>query len=205
MVDRTPASAACVLVVGATGLVGREVVTAVCARGYRPHVLMRSADRASALPPGADVEVVVDDLDDGTSLDAALDGVDAAFLTTPHDQREAEVGLAFLAACEHAGVARLVLSTAIHADSSNRLVRDAVFWVMGRIGPHDAAKYPVEAAVCDSALDTVVLQPTNFSPNDLLWRKPAARGLLSAAAGRQGREPGGLPGHGSGRSARSAR
>lgn len=70
-------------------------------------------------------------------------------------------------------------------------MRDAVFWVVGRIGPHDAAKYPVEAAVGDSDLDTVVLLPSSFSPNDLLWRKPAARGLLAAAAGRQGREPGG--------------
>ena len=186
MGDRSPSSAPSLLVVGATGLVGREVVAAVCARGHRPRVLLRSPDRASALPPGADVEVVVGDLDDRSSLAAALEGVDAAFLTTPHDEREDELGLAFLAACEHAEVSRLVLSTAIHPDSSNRRVRDAIFWVMGRIGPHYAAKYRVEAAVRDSHLDTVVLQPTNFYQNDLLWRTELLAGSYPQPLGAKG-------------------
>lgn len=186
MVDPSPSSAPRVLVVGATGLVGREVVTALCARGLRPRVLLRAPDRASALPPGAEVEVVVGDLDNRSSLDSALEGVDAAFLTTPHDEREAELGLAFLAACEHAKVTRLVLSSAIHPDSSNRLVRDAIFRVMGKIGPHYAAKYRVEAAVRDSHLDTVVLQPTNFYQNDLLWQEELLTGSYPQPLGAKG-------------------
>lgn len=81
-----------------------------------------------------------------------------------------------------------MLCTAIDVENSNRLVRDAIFWVMGRIGPHYDAKCRVEvvAAGPDSDLVTVVLQPTNFSQNDLLWRRELLAGSYVQPLGTRG-------------------
>jgi uncharacterized protein YbjT (DUF2867 family) len=74
-----------VLVVGATGRVGREVVAALQAKGETPRVLLRDPARRQHVP--GEIEVAIGDLADPTSLDSALEGVSAAFLTLPHDLR----------------------------------------------------------------------------------------------------------------------
>jgi uncharacterized protein YbjT (DUF2867 family) len=66
-----------VLVVGATGRVGREVVRELCAAGAFVRALARNPDACSFLPQ---VEVVRGDLTVPESLEGALDGVDAVFL-----------------------------------------------------------------------------------------------------------------------------
>ncbi|ROR73852.1 SDR family oxidoreductase [Bogoriella caseilytica] len=179
-------SAERVLITGATGLLGREVVAALGRRGVRPRVLLRSAERRSALPADADVEVAVGDLGDHASLGEALAGVDAAFLVTPHDSAEEHLGLTFLSACEAAGVSRLVLSTAIHPDSGIKPIRNAIYALMGRAGPHYVPKYRVEAAVRDSAVDSVVLLPANFYQNDELWRPEILSGSYPQPIGKKG-------------------
>ncbi|MFE6968237.1 SDR family oxidoreductase [Isoptericola sp. NPDC057653] len=70
-----------VLVTGATGNVGGQVVAQLRERGgVRVRALTRRPESAG-LPD--DVEVVGGDLFDPESLDAALDGVDAVFLVVP--------------------------------------------------------------------------------------------------------------------------
>jgi len=80
-----------VLVVGATGNVGRHVVEALRRVGARVRALARRPE-AAGLPAG--VEVIAGDLTAPESLDPALDGVDAAFLlwTAPPATAEAVVG-----------------------------------------------------------------------------------------------------------------
>lgn len=64
-----------VLVVGATGRTGREVVAAATAAGLHPVALARNEERARKALPGT--EVAVGDLSDPTSLPDAVADVDA--------------------------------------------------------------------------------------------------------------------------------
>ncbi|HZY86676.1 MAG TPA: NAD(P)H-binding protein, partial [Gemmataceae bacterium] len=75
-----------ILVVGATGTNGREVVKQLSARGVPVRALVRSAEKSPDLRL-PNVELVRGDLGDPPSLDAALRGVDRAFIVTAVDQR----------------------------------------------------------------------------------------------------------------------
>lgn len=68
-----------VLVVGATGSIGRHVVATAVATGHTTRALARDASRARGLDPAA--EVVVGDLTDASTLTAAVDGIDAVVFT----------------------------------------------------------------------------------------------------------------------------
>src|SRR6476646_2433480 len=66
-----------ILVIGATGRVGREVVSQLVAEGARVRALSR--DSESAVLP-SDIEIFRGDLTIPDTLDAALDGVGSVFL-----------------------------------------------------------------------------------------------------------------------------
>lgn len=68
-----------VLVVGATGSIGRHVVHEALDAGYAVRALVRSAERARGLPVQA--QAVVGDLTRPDTLAAALEGVDAIVFT----------------------------------------------------------------------------------------------------------------------------
>jgi uncharacterized protein YbjT (DUF2867 family) len=78
-----------VLVVGATGSVGRLVVAEAIRQGYTARALVRDRDRARRLP--AEARVVVGDLTRPDTLSAAVDGVDAVVFTHGSD-RAGKVG-----------------------------------------------------------------------------------------------------------------
>jgi uncharacterized protein YbjT (DUF2867 family) len=65
------------LVIGATGNVGRQVVSQLCAQGMHVQALMRNPDTA-ALPP--EVDVVYGDLNRPSTLDRCLAGIERVFL-----------------------------------------------------------------------------------------------------------------------------
>jgi len=173
-----------VLVVGATGQVGREVVVALQATGETPRVLLRDSSREEHIP--GEVEVSVGDLASPSSLDSALAGATAVFFTSPHDPSEVELGMNMLEACRRAGVRRLVLSTAIHPDAGAPWLRNLIFRGVCLMGPHYRSKLTVEARVRDSDLDSVVLQPSNFFQNDELFRDKILAGLYPWPLGRRG-------------------
>src|SRR5690349_6280656 len=79
-----------ILVTGATGNVGRQVVSQLLITDARVRALSRNPD-AAGLP--SEVEVVRGDLTVPASLDRCLDGVDAGFLvwTAPTDPVSAAV------------------------------------------------------------------------------------------------------------------
>jgi dihydroflavonol-4-reductase len=64
-----------ILVTGATGFIGIEVVRRLNAEGLRPRVMVRRETRAPLLAP-LDVEVVHGDLGSAPSLRRAVDGID---------------------------------------------------------------------------------------------------------------------------------
>ena len=82
------AAAPTVLVLGATGLMGREVVRALRAHGVEPRVLVRDPARLASTD-GLDVRV--GDLRDRASLRSAVAGVDVVFHLSPHEPDEVEL------------------------------------------------------------------------------------------------------------------
>src|SRR5215204_1020633 len=69
-----------VVVVGGTGMLGGQVVTALLARGKRVRALVRPTSDAARLS-GAGVEIVPGDMMDSASLLRAMDGADAVVST----------------------------------------------------------------------------------------------------------------------------
>lgn len=107
-----------VLIVGATGSIGRLVVAEALRQGHRVRALVRDARKAAALPDGA--AIVVGDVTRPETLEAAVDGVEAIVMTLGSDGS----GKAGAEAVDYGGVrnmlfalgdrpARIALMTAI--------------------------------------------------------------------------------------------
>ena len=75
-----------IVVTGATGQAGSEVVRALAARGERVRAFVRDPGTARR-KLGEDVELAAGDLADPRSVRAALDGADALFLSCADDPR----------------------------------------------------------------------------------------------------------------------
>lgn len=72
-----------ILIIGATGSVGRQVTTEALAQGYRVSALSRSTSRAATLPN--DVQKVIGDLSRAETLTDALHDIDAVIFTHGSD------------------------------------------------------------------------------------------------------------------------
>jgi uncharacterized protein YbjT (DUF2867 family) len=111
--------AAPILVVGATGHVGREVVAKLKQGGHKVRVMTRDAARAKELGLDAD-EVVVGDLRDPASLPAAVEGVEKVYYATPDPEDNVVMLENFLAAAKAAGVRHVVRLSARSADVNSK-------------------------------------------------------------------------------------
>ncbi|MBD0708887.1 MULTISPECIES: NAD(P)H-binding protein [unclassified Streptomyces] len=145
-------SSSSVLVTGATGHVGREVVARLAGRG--PSV--RRFVRRPAGPSGGGTGVVVGDLTDGPSVRAALRGVDAVFLVWPLlDSAPAGPLVAELAAVSPHVV--YLSSTAI--DGAARRQSDPIVQVHA----------DMEALLRGAGLRLTVLRSDTLASNTLGW------------------------------------
>lgn len=170
-------AAAPVLIIGATGTVGREAVAATLKQGGRVRALVRSSASASALPP--EVEPVLGDLRDPGSVARALDGARAALYVSPHEPDEAQLAAGFVRACEAAGV-RLVF-VGVHIDGANKLTRALKRLMFGRVIPHYRPKLELSERARSSATRPIMLMPTNFFQNDELFREDIEAGSYPTA------------------------
>ena len=109
-----------ILVIGATGTVGSEVVRQLVATGERPRALVR--DPATARQRlGDQVEHVVGDLERPETIAAALAGVDRVFLLTTQSSRQPEWERAVIGAAARTGVGQLVKLSVFRADEQSPL------------------------------------------------------------------------------------
>lgn len=146
-----------VLVVGATGVLGRHVIDKLSARGVLVRALVRDPARAADLA-AAGVELVPGDLIDAGSLGRACAGADRVLAAAHsllgrgrHASRHVDdTGhRALIEAARQAGVRRFVYTSA-HGASPDHPIGFM------------RTKYAVERAVQGSGLDAVILRPTAF-------------------------------------------
>lgn len=160
-----------ILIIGATGTVGREVAR-LTTPGIRVRALVRSQASATKLPRG--VEPVFGDLGDPAALKRAFEGVRAALYVAPHDPNEETLTANVVTACNEAK-ARLVY-VGVHADGGNRFSRAVQRFVYGHFLPHYAPKFRQSELVRQRVADSVILMPTNFFQNDELFREDIEKG-----------------------------
>jgi len=114
-----------ILVTGATGKIGQEVVKQLTTKGARVRAFFHSPQNADAIQE-LGVEIALGDLGQPDSLHAALIGVEELFLLSPMDPRLAAWENNAIRAAQQAGVRHVVYlsGTNAHVDSSllfNRL------------------------------------------------------------------------------------
>jgi uncharacterized protein YbjT (DUF2867 family) len=139
-----------VLVLGATGQVGKPVVTALLAAGHQVRILTRNPDKADLL---GTVDARRGDLNEPTALGPVFAGVDSVFLLNALSVTETQQGLAAVEWAKRAAVKKLVYLSVHHLDDFPHI-------------PHFGGKIAIELAIKASGIDYTILRPNNFFQND---------------------------------------
>ncbi|ATY31124.1 SDR family oxidoreductase [Sphingomonas psychrotolerans] len=140
-----------ILVTGATGNVGRNVVEQLVERGADVRALVRDPSKASF---AADVEVVQGDLLDIDSLRSAMSGVSTLFLLNGVVADEYTQALIALNVARDAGIERIVYLSVIHSDIYVNV-------------PHFAGKFGVERMIEQMGLSATILRPAYYMDNEI--------------------------------------
>src|SRR6185437_9382229 len=154
-----------IVVTGATGIAGSEVVRALMARDGRVRALVRDPARART-QLGGSVELAAGDFGDSRSVRAALEGADALFLSCADDPRRVQWETAAIQAAADAGVRRIVKLSAVGAEPGSPVA----FWDWhGQVEQH----------LQGSGLDWVILRSSWYMSNLLAAAAPVgAEGRL---------------------------
>jgi uncharacterized protein YbjT (DUF2867 family) len=159
-----------VLVIGATGNVGSQVIRSLGERGVAARAFVRDAERAAGML-GSDVELAVGDLADRDSIDRALHGVDRLFLACGNVPGQVGFECAAIDAARAAGLTRVVKLSSPDPGVDAPLIFDR--W-HGEIERH----------LLGSGLATVLLRPRTYMTNLLAYAQTIRQtGRLFAPAG----------------------
>src|SRR5262249_47427652 len=96
-----------ILITGATGTNGQEIVRQPSPLGQQVRALVRNSDKATNLK-GPNIELAAGDFDQPETLGAALRDVEKAFLLTPVAERFVQWQRAFIEAARRAKVKHVV-------------------------------------------------------------------------------------------------
>lgn len=139
-----------ILITGATGTVGSQIVQRLAAHGEDVKALVRTPGKI-ALPAG--VTEVVGDMASAASMRAALSGVRTLFLLNAVTADETTQALMTLNLAREAGIERIVYLSVIHADLYTNV-------------PHFTGKHTVERMIESLDVPVTVLRPAYFMQND---------------------------------------
>ncbi|MFE3442160.1 SDR family oxidoreductase [Nocardia sp. NPDC059180] len=160
-----------VLVIGATGHVGGQVVAQLAPTGVAVRALVRNP-AAAALPAG--VEIAHGDLRSPDAVAAALDGVDSVYMTWPMLSADVADSVVEVIA-ERARRIVLLSSAAVRDD------------LVEQDNPIGRAHAIIERPIRESGLDWTFLRPYGFATLTLEWAPQiragnVVRGAYGAAA-----------------------
>ena len=150
------------LVTGATGTTGMEVLRALKARGAKARALVRDETKAHQLRD-LGFTPVTGDLGDPRTLAPAVDGVERAYLVAPASPMQSELEQAFLETAKEAGVKHIVKLSVIGASEE----------APGRFARSHGK---VERALKESEMGWTLLRATGFMQNTLAWGKQVQDG-----------------------------
>ncbi|MDR0359924.1 MAG: SDR family oxidoreductase [bacterium] len=155
-----------VLITGATGTVGSNVLRILVNRGEPVRAMTRDPQRIPASLPASlpGIEVARADFDDPPSLLQAVRGVDAIFLMSAPASPSARHELAMLEAARAGGVSRIVKLSAIGTGET--------------IDGKTLGRWHLrsEQALRADGFDWTVLRPSVFASNSLWWADAIASG-----------------------------
>jgi uncharacterized protein YbjT (DUF2867 family) len=127
-----------ILITGAAGTTGSEVVRLLTAKGVRVRAMVRDPEKAKRFT-GPGVETVVADLARPATLDPALRGVDKVYLVSSPDPRVSQLHGHLIDAAKRAGVKQVVRLSASgaatnsptpflkwHGETDERLARSGI-------------------------------------------------------------------------------
>ncbi len=172
--------AAHILVIGATGNNGGDIVTALDGIGARPRLLVRDLAKATAKFPG-NRDWIVGDITKPETLAPALVGVDVVInaaatrqIDGPNGVDEVDLGgmRNLIAAAKQARVKRIVLITGMTVG------RPEADWPKPPMFRGFKAKRDAELLLIASGLDYVILRPTGILP------RPANKWAIAVVAQR---------------------
>ena len=156
-----------ILVIGATGTIGTQLVTQLSGAGYPVRALTRNLDKAAKFKGG--IEIVAGDLDDEESLVKAMYGVERFFLITANTRQDRNA----LAAAIKAGATHVVKISTQEAGWSS--VQGHGHWHKER-----------EDLIRASGLKWTFLRPSMYMSFALTWAKSIQTDNAIYAAGGQG-------------------
>lgn len=140
-----------ILITGATGNVGSNVVAQLVNRGADVRALVRDPAKAS-LPSG--VDVVKGDLLDVDSLRTAMKDVSTLFLLNAVVPDEFTQALIALNLAREAGIERMVYLSVIHSDVYVNV-------------PHFAGKFGIERMIDQMGMGATILRPAYYMDNEI--------------------------------------
>jgi uncharacterized protein YbjT (DUF2867 family) len=152
-----PNSTPAILVTGATGNNGSELVKLLASRAIPVRAMVRSRQGSDALAALPGVEIAVGDFDLPESIARALEGIHKAFLVTNSSARAQEQQCGFVATARRAGLKHIVKLSqyAAREDSPVRFLR------------YHAA---VERSIMESGIPYTILRPNLFMQGLLALR-----------------------------------
>lgn len=143
-----------ILITGATGRTGSEVVKELQAKGAQIRAMGRNPDRVATIQ-GQGIGAVLGDFEKPETIETALQGVEKAFLVSIEGDRMAEQHRNFVAAAKRAGVRHLVRLSILVSDPNSPLTLGK--W-HGEADQH----------VIDSGIPYTILRPAAFMQNFLM-------------------------------------
>jgi uncharacterized protein YbjT (DUF2867 family) len=148
-----------ILITGASGTVGRAVLTEVARSGMKHRAMYRSKQDAASVPAGT--EAVIADFKDKASLAAALRGAKSVYLVCSPVPDLVQLEGNAIEASEAAGVKRIVLNSALGAGD------------YGKSFPSWHRK--VEDKLKATKMAHCILRPNSFMQNVLTYYAPSIR------------------------------
>lgn len=152
-----------ILVTGATGTTGSEIVKQLSSTGAQVRALVRTPEKATAIEE-LNIEIAKGDFDKPETLDAALSDVESALLLPANTLQQLEQELNFIEAAKRLGTPHVVKFSALGAEEANSPARIANW--------HAQAEDALEA----SGIPFTILRPNTFMQN-MLGSAPSIQSL----------------------------